>query len=383
MTVVGAGNRLTALGASQVAASGGGISIEGDGFFAWVIWASQGRWRFHPAEAAGSEQLSQTLTRVANYDTHLATYGAMPSHCLIQAGRNSAASTDHAGKLATFSQILDELLDRGMLPIVTELIPAGDGTTQGNCVLYNAGLCNMCAARGIPFIRVPREMWDEVTGGLPTAYHTGDGLHLNVDGAKLFGEHIATKLLAGDTFIPWEPVLALDNAADSATAYKLTNPLLLTDTSDDGIPNNWSANSGDSGSISFALESASADGIAGNWFKITKSATTVDSIITASIASGVTVGNWYAVGYAAKVDWVSGVDGYTMVDFRNQLATYMLRDKIQTNADVPVIKRWHIVQVPSGSTTLSFRILMNMVGSFYFAQPTVIDLTAAGIDTWR
>jgi lysophospholipase L1-like esterase len=376
---------MSALGASQVANAGSGLTLEGDGFFAHLIWAGGGRWRHHPVEAAGSENLTQTLARVANFDGHLALYGAMPSHCVIQVGRNDMTSTDHAAKLALVGQIIDGLLSRGILPIVTELLPAAHNSLYADHVqLYNTGLCNLCAQRGIPFIRYPLALIDQADGGLPDAYHVGDNTHLNVTGAKLFGDAVAATLRdSAGVLIPWEPMLVRTNDAETAAALKLANPLMLADANSDGIPDGRTIDATDAGSLSKALVSAASDGLAGNWFAVTKTATTGDTVVQAQMSTAITVGNVWAFGWAVKLDYASGTDGYAEVRVRNQAGATLFRERMQTNADLGVAKRWVIRDIPAGSTRIDVQVLHNIVGTVSLAEVTMMDLTAAGIAAYR
>jgi lysophospholipase L1-like esterase len=382
MTVVGAGNIVSALGASQVIAVGAWPRFEGDGFYFWVISGSGGRFRAHPVEANGGEALSTTLSRaVNNFPTHLATYGSQPSHVVIQAGANNMDGAPSAA-LTTYGQILDALLEQGILPIVTELLPADTVDQMVHRIEYNVGLAHLAASRGLPFIRVPMELVDELTGGMVNAYAKealGSGVHLNRTGAKIFGEHIAAKMMEGGISPSWEPPLALTNEATSVTAYKFSNPLFLDDTDDNGIPNGFSSNNGDSGSTSYALVDAGVDGVAGNWFQVTKSATTTDTILSASV-SGLTAGNQVIVGWAAKYE---GSAGSVAVAARITGPDDLIDDVYDLGADMSIVsRRWQPITIPSGITSLTFRFLMNAVGTFSLGQLTIIDVTSAGIEAW-
>jgi hypothetical protein len=389
MTIVGAGNRITALGASTViaASSGGTNCIESDGFFYHVLYGAGigGQLRFHPVEANGGESLATSLSRAqTNYPTHAATYGFTPSHCVIMAGRNDMTTSDIAGKLTTYEAILDTLLGQGILPVVCAIIPADTTTQMANTAAYNAGLAGMAARKGLLFIDPTHLVIVESDGSLNDTYslNGSDPQHMNAAGAKLVGEYIGQQIVAAGIVPAWDVPLIAANDANTGATYKLGNGLLLTDTTADGIPDNWSTNNGDSGSVSYALADASADGVAGNWFQITKTATTVDTILSTTINSP-TVGNWYAIGWAHKWDYTSGSGGQIRTEIRTQAAVNLFRTQINNDEDLPVSRPWYVFQVPSGTTSLSFRILMNAVGTYAFGQPTVIDLTAAGLDGWK
>ena len=385
MALVGAGNRLSALGASQVAAAGSGWAQEGDGFAAWVKMAASPLFVHHPNEAAGSENLTNTLARVANYDTHEATYGVKPSHVLFHAGRNNVAVDDLPGHLSLVSQIMDALLEREILPIISQLIPSVDGSLHSARTWhYNIGLSHMARQRNIPFIGMPIGLWDEALGGLADEYAL-DTTHLNNAGAKLFGTHLGQKLREWTgIFGPWEPVYVYANDAQTAGGGKLLNPLMLADANSDGIPDSWSVSGADLAAITTELIDGAPFGIPGNVFKMTKTANTGDSTFQQVLQTPITPGNKVVVGYKMWFEDAGGSGNRLWTDLRTSGGSEMIRDTFWPDTDWgsgnQPIQAWHSPRtIPTGTTSLTLRFLHTSLGSLYIAQPTVVDLTAAGI----
>ena len=390
MPVVGAGNRLSALGASQVAAAGTGWVMEGDGFASWVKAAASPLFVHHPNEAAGSENLTMTLARVANYDGHEATYGVKPSHVMFHAGRNNMGVEDLPGHMALVEQIMDGLLDRGMLPIVCQLPPIGDGSlTAGRTWRYSMALSHMCRKRNIPFLGLPLGLVSESGGGLVSSLVQADNVHLNNAGAKFYGTHLGQKLREWTGVrAPWEPVYVYANDAQTLTASKLLNPLMLTDSNADGVPDSWNLSlGGDSASVTKALVDGGPFGIPGNVFKLTKTATSADSIFSQVLQTPITPGNKIAVGYKIWFEYGSGTGNRLWIDVRTQTGSELIRDVWWPDSDwmsgaQPAQMWFSPLTIPVDTTSLTMRLISTAVGSVYFAQPTIVDLTAGGIATY-
>lgn len=381
MTLVGTNNRLSAIGASTIAATGVSGINEGDGFMHYVWSGVSPRLTYHPVEAAGSETLAQTLDRVPNYDDR-DIHPVMPGHAVVCAGRSSindgTAGAGVISMLTTYESILDGLLTRGCLPVVVAIPPA-DTAKQAETSRYNTGLALMAQKKGLAYIDPSALVIVEADGTLDDTLSI-DTQHFNPAGSKLYGDYVATKLLLGGPTY-WDTPLI--NANDTVTddAYKLSNGLLLTDAGSNGSPDNWVIGSNPNTELSLALADASPDGVAGNWMKVTKSASTADGAVNCTISS-VVAGNWMAVGWADKWDYASGSNSSIRTEIMTAGSANLYRKHILADSDLGVSRTWQVFKVPAATTALTFRILMNAVGTYYFGQPTVIDLTAQGLDAW-
>lgn len=391
--IVGAGNRLSAVGASNVNNIGVPPNIETDGFMYFTWQALAGRMTYHPQVAQGGETLSQTLSRVQDptngYPAHVANYGRLPSHAVIQAGRNDmifATAADVETKLTTYEQILDYLLSQGILPIITATFPSDNATSiaqhQRNLVNFHMGLALMAQKKGLPFIDTIVPLIDTTTGGMQSAYEQDD-LHPNEAGNKVVGQYISDKLLSGGFPMPWTPPLAYSNDSNSDDAYLLTNPLLLTDTNVDGTPDQWTKGGADSANLTNSLVSGSSDGILGNWLKMVKTTSTGDAS-NASASMSVTAGDWIAVGWAEKYVHTSGTPSITTRIRTSPGNTDIVFKKIQTTnaANIGLARHFQIVKIPASQTSITMSAIMNAVGEYYLGQVTILNLTAVGLDTW-
>lgn len=389
--VVGAGNRYAAMGASNVAQVGVPPNIESDGFmyFVWFGANANGRFRYHPPVATGGQTVATTLSRVSEFLTLVGTWGCLPSHCILQLGRNDmigAAITHAATVVATVEQLCDALLALGILPIVTGLLPSDSPTsiaqTQRNTAYYNMGLALMAQKKGLTYIDPLPAIVDVTTGGIPAAYAATGAVgdeHLNSEGCQVVGDYIASKLLLGGASPYWDVPLAYSGDSNTDDAYLLTNMLMLADTG--GQPTNWTEGGADVANLVTSTVSASADGVLGDWMKMVKASSAGDAQ-NQSASMTVVPGNWVAVGWADKFVYASGAPVVTT--FLRAGSTDLAYKRIQSTqtSNIGVSKHFTIVKIPPGETSASLRVVMHAVGEYYLGQVTIMDLTAADLDTW-
>lgn len=391
--IVGSGNRLSAVGASQVAAVGAYPAIETDGFMYWVWQGLAGRMVYSPPVALGGEALSATLTRVQDatngYPNHVALYGSQATHAVMQCGGNDTIFTnpaDIADKITAYEQIVDYLLGIGIMPIVTAILPSDNAPSlalhQRNKTYWNVGLALMCQKKGIPFIDTNPLMVNTTTGALITAYQL-DSIHVNEIGAKVMGNEIAAKIMGDGFVIPWTPPLAMSNDANSDDALLLTNPLMMTDTNTDGTPDQWTKSGADSANLTNSLVSGAADGILGNWFKMVKTTTAGDAQ-NQSDSMTVTAGRWLLLGWVDKYVHVSGAPAVTIRLRTSPANTDLVIKNIRSpnTQSQGLWRHWQAVKIPASQTSVVMRATMDMVGEYYLGQVTIMDLTAVGLDAW-
>jgi hypothetical protein len=390
---VGIGNRISGVGASQVANVGVPPVMETDGFMFWVWNAvnNKGQFAYHPQVALGGETLAETLARVQDatngFPAHTANYGCLPAFAIIQAGRNNmneTLATDVVDHLVTYESILDYLLGIGILPIITACLVSDNAASlaihQRNLGIYNMGLALMARKKGLPFIDPNPSLVDTATGGISAA-NALDALHVNDVGAKVMGEYIVSKLLATGFAAPWDVPLAVSNDANTDDAYLLGNMLMLNDTA--GQPTGWTQGGADTANLTTSVASAAADSLLGDYMVMTKAATAGDAQNQSSTMT-VIPGNWVAIGWADKYVHTSGTPSVTMRARTSPANTDLVLKTYKTTStqNQSVSKNFHIVKIPASQTGLFLRATMNSIGVYSVAQVTCMDLTAYGLDTW-
>jgi len=163
----------------------------------------------------------------------------------VLCGRNDAAGSYSGGStpfvlattIANLTSIYQQIIGAGKLPVAMTVIP--DGSYVTNIDRINKWMFRYAQANRIPFVDLYSSMVNTATGALLAAYDGGDTVHPNAIGAKTMGRLVAEGL--APITHPWRPFLASQNADPDVM---VTNPLLLTDTNTDGIPDNWSVSGG-------------------------------------------------------------------------------------------------------------------------------------------
>jgi len=387
--LVGSGNKLSAVGASTVADIGVWPVTQTDGFMYWV-WALSGdSFVPHPTVSQGSETLTQTLARIQDgtngFPAHVANFGTLPSHAIVLCGRNNMNATnvsDIKPLLQTYEQILDYLLSLGIMPIPTAVLPSDNAASvtihQRNLPIYNMGIALMARKKGLPFIDANHTIVDTATGAIQSALRI-DPLHLNSDGARIFGTYVANRLVDSGFMLPWDIPLAISNDANTDDAYLLPNMLMLNDTG--GQPSSWSKGGTDAANLTVTTVSGASDGILGDWMKMTKTATAGDAQEQSTTVS-VPAGNWVAMSWVDKFVYTSGTPVVTT--YLKSGSTNLVYKQIgaDNTAGRALAKNFQIVKIPAGSPSAGVLVVMNAVGEYYIGQVSLMDLTACGLDGW-
>jgi lysophospholipase L1-like esterase len=381
MTIVGVGNRISALGDSITAATGAWPNWETDGYMYHVTMAPAvaGRFIRHPVIAYGGETLSQILGRVPEFDSHTGLYGSLPAYCCVLAGANDNAFTNHAGKLATISSIYDGLLTRGILPIGLTVPPTETNANKKNVTAFNIGVALLCQKRGLPFVNPFGQVVDSATGNWNATYRS-DGIHPNEAGAQVMGEYIAERLLDGAIAQTWEPPLVQAGDSDSDDTLLKANPLFLIDTNSDGTPDGWTVSQG-AAELTVSVADGTADGIWGNWLTLQKTGTAGPSSVIDTGNLTVAAGDWIGIGFV--YDWTQGTGTPNVaINLQYTLGTLqqLVRVKIGRAADLGPSRFWDIVKVPVGVTQIKFTAdIGGATGTLRIGQFTIANLTSLGI----
>lgn len=386
MTLVGVGNRLSAVGASQVANVGLPPAVESDGFMYWVWAYLADRFAYYPRVAQGGETVSQTLARVQDatngYPGLLTTEGAYPGHAVVQMLRNNMISDlpTLIASLQTYEQVLDYLLSIGTLPWVTATLPSSDATSaathQRNCMYALVGLWLICRRKGLPFLNAIPSIVDTTTGGILSALAL-DTLHVNDLGAKAFGQSVANKMLAPGIGYPLDLPLAYSNDANTDDALLLANPLMLAGS---GTPTNWTKAGADSANLTVSQPDGTSDGILGNWMRLVKATTAGDSYVQSSTMT-VAAGDKVFAGWVEEYDWASGTAGAEIRIRTSPGNTDLVVRTINaaSQQDTPIQRVGRILTIPASQTGIFMRAHVQSLAEFNVGQVTFVNLTASGL----
>lgn len=155
------------------------------------------------------------------------------------------------------------------LPVVCTLTPYTEDPdtwrTTGHQQL-NAWLTTYAAANNLPLCDYWTACLEPGATNDWKAGYSADGIHPLVPGAQAMGQTLVNCLVPA-VLPPWEPYLFTDNSDPTAYAQ---NPLLLTDSDSDGIPDAWTV-TGAGATCTLAPDPTRAD-MFGNIFSVTRGA---------------------------------------------------------------------------------------------------------------
>lgn len=197
-----------------------------------------------------------------------------PHACIVGCGPNEAAAGPTTGWKALVTDICNQLRDAGIVPILKLEPPRG---AQGSGNIADAvGTQQMnrwkqfyAAQQGIPTVDAYTPI-AHVTGGITTAYNSGDGVHLTEAGYLALATDVVTRQKLPDLF-PNPGLVTVKDLQDS------TDILGGAGIFNGGAPGYTVYGT----TAAIALASGSAgENIAGSWLKATRAAgTTGDSLL--------------------------------------------------------------------------------------------------------
>lgn len=218
--------------------------------------------------------------------THLPAIIALnptPAACFIALGtnncnRNGGADFNLETDSAAFLDIIVRLREKGIAPIVTQIIPNGNASAviQTNIQKWNRRLRKLGDQHGFPVVDTFSPLADAATGAIKATYlFTGDGLglHLNPVGRRKFADTVIAEI--GNLF-PSTPLL---------TAKFSTDPANL-------IPfgTSWSQFNDTANATTTTVAPIDSDNLAGNWTQISYVGTTTymrqSSTVTPAVPPG-------------------------------------------------------------------------------------------------
>lgn len=364
------GNRVAAVGASNVAAVGAGDTIELDGFVGWSWLLASDRVRPHRPEAVGGFHLADVRDLLV---PRLLGRPPLPHWCIVHAGSNDLAGRDPAAMLATAAEICDRLTAAGVAPIVTSLPPQATTANLPTLLAFNHGLARLAGERGMPFADLFAAVEDPSTGTFAAGCNV-DGVHFSALGAARAGRAVADVLRAVTP--PWMPPLPTTGDPATESTLLAPNPLMLRRGERDGLPAGWRFLQ-QADAASCALVPAAV----GNWLEVRRRGGPGSTVLATTPAS-VTPGCLLAIGYRAEVAAPNEAIDHG-VQCRTDDGRILCRVGYGQGhvGDVPPHVVYREVVAPPGSRTVHLRVLVSGGGAFRIGQVLLRDLTLAGCDS--
>lgn len=240
-------------------------------YLLWAAMLSNGGLRYGGVAGTGGFTSAQVIS------THLPTIlAAKPQFCVVHAGTNDPGTLTLAQTIANLQSMYDQLLNAGIVPIATTMLPKQTliNASARTLQLMSQWIMQYARKRGFPcvdwnrlFVDTANGGWSGYSGG--TGPYNGDDTHPNGAGAKIMGQAIVDALagqLGTASFIPtanYTPGTLSPNSA--------TNALWLTDTNADGTPDGATSSAGTG--VTYTLSAMSAGEGLGNWWNLNKNGT--------------------------------------------------------------------------------------------------------------
>lgn len=357
------GNRVAFLGDSITQASWqNSTQTQGSSFPLYAQMLSAGRILTVRNAGISGERSDQMLAR---FDSDVTPY--KPNAVVVMAGRNDinqsvGLATFQANMLAIFSKIRAI----GAIPVIGLIPPVNTPADKPTTVKWNTWLRYYAAASGIIVLDFYTLLVDPATGSYAAAYNT-DGTHPSHSGYVAMGQLCADKLAP---LLPaWGPPLAVDNG-NTAQLYS-SNPVLLTDTNGDGVPDGWFAYGGSTG-YAHALVTDAA--VPGKLMQITQTA----NASLRAMQRGFTA---FSVGDKVALCGVITTDG----GIRAQVKVTFTGNGGTANAadfTVPVTRGLFHQEytIPTGTTSVMVDLIAHPgTGVVSWGQVTPVNLTALGL----
>lgn len=360
------GNRVSALGASNVAAVGAGDTIELDGFVGWSWLLAGERARSHRPEAAGGYHLADVRDELL---PRLLARKPRPDWCIVHAGTNDAGGGDVPAMLAIAREIYGRLLAAGVVPIATTLPPQATTGNLATLLAFNHGLAGLAGELGIPFADIFPTVVDPRTGTFAAGTHI-DGVHFSAVGARRAGQAVADVLI--EALPPWTPPLPTRRDAANERTLLLPNPLMLRGEGERSLPAGWRILEGPTGA---AFERVPTE--VGNWLQIARTGET-DSTLLVTASAPVPVGHALAMGYRCEIRGIDASSNHS-IQFRTDGGRILRRVGYGQGyvGDVPPHVTYHEAPMPEGAAAIELRLTVAGRGTLRIGQVLLRDLTDA------
>lgn len=357
------GNRIVTLGDSLTAGAWDTASqVQGASWPLYAQMFSGGRVFIGRNSGIGGDQTSMMLTR---FDTDVTPY--RPSTVTLLGGINDIGnSIPLATTQANITAMVTKIRGIGAVPVLCTTAPSNTSGYHAQISVLNNWLRRFAAAQGIALIDFCKLLIDPTNGNYLSTYFN-DGTHPNELGTRAMGQAASDAL--GPVLPPWTPPLANDNTDTSGLIT--TNPLLITDTNSDGIPDGWISYGGSSG---FANALVTDSVTPGKLMQITQTANaSIRLLEIGPITTGYSIGDRLSV--SGVITSNGGVQAQIKVDFGVSNAQPANFTGAVTRGVV-----YQEMTVPTGATGVLIDCIAGAgTGVVAWGQITVLNLTRLGI----
>lgn len=365
-------NLVVSMGDS-ITSNSGAPPIQTDrGYLSWASMLSDSRIRWGRPYATGGHRTGQII---ADHLPQVLAADPRPGWCVVLAGSNDVTGDVPLTTItANLQTMYEALISAGIRPVPCTLPPNDPATTPQRVALssVNAWISGYAQTRGLPLIDFYGTLADPTNGN----YRTGtssDGVHPTATGAKDMGNAIAVVLAPLVT--PSVPPLATDNTGHGVD---IANPLMMTDTNADGIPDGWSK-IGTPADVTFSLVPETGV-VEGNWFTITRTGGT-GGVLMRSPTVNVTAGDRLLVGFRAKASALAVTGDQVNVGCRQitPAGPSLWLPLYTWSVDFDPATFANEVVVPADMTNFQVEVsLVSSTGTLAIGQVTIRNLTALG-----
>ena len=273
--------------------------------------------------------------------------------------------------------IYNQLLTAGIMPVACTLNPSNAlGGVDTNLTAFNTWIVRNAQLMGLPLVDFYGALASD-SGGYAAGLNN-DNVHQSPAGAKVMGTAIWNALKP--LVVAQPPWISQDQPTTDATR-KIGNALFLTDTNADGVPDLWAVSGAPT--VALATDTANFGARSGKVWTITRGASNAVATLTPAVT--LTPGGrlWYAIKFATTGVQAAGGSIDIHLESTDQ-ATELLGMQAwpaQDTAGMAVYVLAGEMVMPSGlpSNNLQIRCQIRTGGTLKLAQPTLIDLAAAGI----
>lgn len=200
-TIIDVGNSIASNGTLSYydRCASGAISFGSLSYMGWAMPKTFGRFRCKGVSAIGGYTMEQILDELL-----VPALEADPDFIHLQVFTNSVAGViagtqTFAEAQAIYMQIVDAIVDAGIIPIIATVPPINTVTNTGTGLTVltkiNLWLKRLAHSRGWPLADYHTALVDPATNNFVAAY-TSDGVHMTTAGAKVMGEVLAATMNA-------------------------------------------------------------------------------------------------------------------------------------------------------------------------------------------
>lgn len=364
------GNTITAIGDSITAYNGDGVRWNGKGWLNWacVLTDSKFKQMYHSATPGHTtaQVLSDSLPA-------LLARPVKPDYCAVLTGTNDlGTNVPYATTFANLTLIYARLESAGITPILCTVPPRNNPTniSATNIYRFNAWIRKTASEKGYPLIDFYGALVDPATGNYKSGLNSDD-IHPTEAGAKTMGE-AAAKVL-NEILNPWTPAIT-QSLPDPSNV--VSNPLNLTDTDSDGIPDGWQAPT--PAGATFSLVNPTNSDVVGKWFKTTRATAGGTTVLRRSFGSGINPGDRYGIGLRFKLEKTTTAQ-LDINLFQYGGSTLIISPLYQWKNDTDAHTRYLEFVVPAGIVSFQLDVSFSGVGELSLGQFTLRNLTTLGI----